>query len=287
MNKDALLEEMLNELGNAQLTVYRESNETKLEESNTIWSSEYNYDEEFVKEQYQDYLDNYMPSEPKSFESWKEEWIEDMYEMAEYEDFEFNPDDYTDEELKEQYEDYKENYVDPGPVDRDKWEIDFLEFDSEAQWQVKDENFTEQIYPMIENQLNHNKLILLGSVGRWNGTFDGGIILGNEESDLRKVMGDYDEVTVAEEDTKQLSMEFSHHDGSHFMYLFTLPEDTLELAKALDYESNVKDIYDEEFLAKADIDQLIKEAFEDDLDNLDVSKLAEHKDLLKPIVNTI
>lgn len=287
MNKDALLEEMLTELGNAQLAAYRESNETKLEESNTIWSSEYNYDEEFVKEQYQDYLDNYMPSEPKSFESWKEEWIEDMYEMAEYEDFEFNPDDYTDEELKEQYEDYKENYVDPGPVDRDKWEIDFLEFDSEAQWQVKDENFTEQIYPMIENQLNHNKLILLGSVGRWNGTFDGGIILGNEESDLRKVMGDYDEVTVAEEDTKQLSMEFSHHDGSHFMYLFTLPEDTLELAKALDYESNVKDIYDEEFLANADIDQLIKEAFEDDLDNLDVSKLAEHKDLLKPIVNTI
>lgn len=286
MNKEALLEEMLNELGNGVRAAYNQEF-SKLEESNTIWSSEYNYDEEFVKEQYQDYLDNYTPSEPKSFERWKEEWIEDMYEMSEYEDFEFNPDDYTDEELKEQYEEYKENYVDPGPVDRDKWEIDFLEFDSQAQWQVKDENFTEQIYPMIENQLKHNKLILLGSVGRWNGTFDGGIILGNEESDLRKVMGDYDEVTVAEEDTKQVSMEFSHHDGSHFMYLFTLPEDTLELAKALDYESNVKDIYDEEFLADADMDQLIKEAFEDDLDNLDVSELAEHKDLLKPIVNTI
>lgn len=287
MDKEALIEQMLNELGEAKLSAYKSEGDKKLEESNVVWSSEYTYDEEFYKEQYQEYIDNYIPAEPKSYEAWLEMWQEDMEEMAAYEDFEFNIADYSEEELKEMYDDYVANYQDPGPVDYDKWQFSFAEEDSYNQSEVLSENFSEQIYPMIERQLNHKALILIGSVGRWNGTSDGAKVLNDEEQQLRNIMSDYDEIIVTEEDDKQLEMEFVHHDASHHMKLYTLPEDVLELAKAVDYEQEVKDRYDEEFIEKQGLDYLIKEEFLTDIYDLDAAELIPHTNLLKPIINTL
>lgn len=287
MDKEALIEQMLNELGEAKLSAYKSEGTAKLQESNVIWSSEYTYDEEFYKEQYQEYLDEYMPSEPKSYEAWLEMWQEDMEEMASYEDFEFNIEDYSEEELKEMYDDYVANYQDPGPVDFDKWQFGFAEQDSYNQAEVLSENFSESIYPMIENQLNHKTLILVGSVGRWTGTKDGARVLDDEEQSLRNLMSDYDEIIITEEDNKQLEIEFVHHDASHHMKLYTLPEDVLELAKAIEYEQEVYDKYDEEFIEKQGLDYLVKEEFLTGIYDLDASELIPHTNLLKPIINTI
>lgn len=269
MNKEALLEEMLNELGNGVRAAYNQNFESKLEESSTIWTSEYNYDEEFINEQYQEYLDNYIPSEPKDFETWKNDYFEDMAEEMAYEGEDFDPSAYTEEELNEMYDDYKTNYVDPGPLDKEKWEFSFLEFDSQSQWEVMDENFTEQIFPMIEKQCHHNRLILMGTTGRWTGTSAGGDIIKAEEKDLRNLMADYDEINVNVEDDNQLSMDFIHHDGTDSMYLYTYPEILTELSKIMGYEDETE--------------------FESDVESgyIDAQDLEPHKGLLIKIVQDI
>lgn len=269
MNKETLLEEMNKEIENVKVTPYVKMNEEKIEESKTIWTSEYNYDEEFIKERYQDYLDNYIPSKPKEYNDWYKDWEEDMYETAYYEQIEFKPEDYTNEELQDAYNDYVENYQDPGPLDREKWEFNFLEQDAQDQWEVMSENFAEQIFPMIEKQCHHNKLILLGTTGRWTGTAAGGDIIDAEEDAIRNVMSDYDEITVEEQDDKQLSIDFNHHDGTDTMYLYTYPEVLTELSKLMGYEDESEFEYEVEH------------------NGIDAQDLEEHKEQLIKIVNTI
>lgn len=278
MNKEALLEEMLNELGNAQLAAYRESNETKLEESNVIWSSEYDYSEEYMDEKYQEYLDEFEPTpvEPMTYEEYLEDTADSWYEMVdEYETYEDAVEAVhaQEDDLKEQYNEYVEEFKKEGrmttPLERERWEFSFMEQDSADQWEVKSENFAEQIFPMIEKQCHHGKLILLGTTGRWTGIAAGGDIIDADEDAIRKVMGDYDEVTVEEQDDKQLSMDFIHHDGTDTMYLYTYPEVLTELSKIMGYEDETE--------------------FESDVESgdIDAQDLEEHKGLLIRIVNTV
>lgn len=218
--------------------------EAKIEESRTIWSSEYDYNEEYLDSQYQEYLDSYTPAKPLDFESWKQNFIEDSYESSYMDDQEFDPTSWSEEEYKEAYDDYVVNFEDPGPMDKDKWEFEFTESDSEDQWDVKSEDFSNHIFPIIEQQCNHDKLILMGSSETWQGTFAGGTIINADENDLRAIMGNYDEVTVTEEDNKQISISFIHHDGTNVMYLYTYPEDLNPLMQALKIEDESQFLYD-------------------------------------------
>lgn len=277
-----------------------ESKQLKKEDK-TIWSSEYNGDETTADEAYQEYLDEFEPTpiQPKPFEQWLEDTFDDWFEAESNAYLEEHPDkdpgklndweideiDYQIREkvqkeiesnmddLKEQYEEYVQEIKDSGimtkPADKEKWQMSWYEQDAEAQWEVMDENFSSMIWPMIQNQCIDDILIMLGSVGRWNGTFDGGKIIHADEKNIRNIMGDYDEVTVTADDENHISMEFSHHDGTDGMSLYTIPEDLTELAKAMGYE---------------DPDELDNDIRQD---YVDMEDLAKNVDKLVPIINKV
>ena len=272
-----------------------ESKELK-KENKVIWTSEYQGDETTADEAYQEYIDEFEPSPktPKDFEDWLQDtfdiWLDaeaDNYnkehpgeidKLSDYEidaidqelrdkvqkEIEANMDD-----LKDQYEEYCEEIQKEmtSPEDKERWQTGWYEQDAEAQWEVMDEDFSDNIWPMIENQCNEDILILLGSVGRWNGTFDGGKIIYADEKNLRNTMSDYDEISVEADDENKLSINYMHHDGTDTMYLYTIPQDLTELAKAMEYE---------------DPDELDTDIRQD---YVDIEELAKHVDLLVPIIN--
>lgn len=272
----------------------KESND-KLEEDTTIWSSEYDQDDEVVDQAYQDYLNNFeaSPKTPSSFEDWLQDtfdlWLDaeaDNYnkehpgEIDKLSDQEIDAIDQelrdkvqkeieaNMDDLKDQYEEYCEEIQKEmtSPLDKEKWEIGFYEQDAQDQWEVKDQDFSDNIWPMIEAQCNEDILILLGSVGRWNGTFNGGKIIYADEKNLRNTMSDYDEVSVIADSDNVLYIDYIHHDGSDTMYLYTIPQDLTELAKAMGYDD------------PNELDTDIRQ------DYVDMEELSKHVDKLTPII---
>lgn len=272
-----------------------ESKELK-KENKVIWTSEYQGDEETAEQAYQEYTDEFEPSTktPVSFEEWledtKDTWFdaeanrykeEHPGEIDKLSDFEIDEIDAqlrdnvekeieaNIDDLKEQYEEYCEEIKQEmtSPEDKERWLTGWYEQDAQAQWEVVDEDFSDNIWPMIETQCNEDILILLGSLGRWNGTFDGGKIIYADEQNLRNTMSDYDEISVEADDENKLSINYMHHDGTDTMYLYTIPQDLTELAKAMNYE---------------DPDELDTDIRQD---YVDMEELAKHVDLLVPIIN--
>lgn len=272
-----------------------ESKELK-KENTIVWTSEYQGDEETADEAYQEYLDEFEPSPktPASFEDWLQDtfdiWLDaeaDNYneehpgEIAKLSDYEIDAIDQelrdkvqkeieaNMDDLKEQYEEYCEEIQKEmtSPADKEKWLTGWYEQDAQDQWEVVDEDFSDNIWPMIENQCNEDILILLGSVGRWNGTFGGGKIIYADEKNLRNTMSDYDDISVEADDENKLSINYMHHDGTDTMYLYTIPQDLTELAKAMNYD---------------DPDELDTDIRQD---YVDMEELAKHADLLIPIIN--
>lgn len=272
-----------------------ESKELK-KENTIVWTSEYQGDEETADEAYQEYLDEFEPSPktPVSFEDWLQDtfdiWLDaeaDNYneehpgEIAKLSDYEIDAIDQelrdkvqkeieaNMDDLKEQYEEYCEEIQKEmtSPADKEKWLTGWYEQDAQDQWEVVDEDFSDNIWPMIENQCNEDILILLGSVGRWNGTFGGGKIIYADEKNLRNTMSDYDDISVEADDENKLSINYMHHDGTDTMYLYTIPQDLTELAKAMNYD---------------DPDELDTDIRQD---YVDMEELAKHADLLIPIIN--
>lgn len=273
-----------------------DENKELKKEDKIIWTSEYQGDEETAGEAYQEYLDEFEPTpiQPKSFEDWLEgtfeSWLEsesDAYieehpEVKTMKDWEIDDIDYklrekvqkeidaNMDDLKDQYEEYVQEINESGimtkPSDKEKWQIGWYEQDAEAQWEAMSEDFSSNVWPMIQNQCKDDILILLGSVGRWNGTFDGGKIIHADEKNIRNIMGDYDEVTVSSDDEGHISMGFNHHDGTDGMYLYTIPEDLTELAKAMNYD---------------DPDELDTDIRQD---YVDMEELSKHVDKLTPII---
>ena len=274
----------------------KKDSDKKLTENTVVWTSEYEGDEETAEEAYQEYLDEFEPSAktPKSFEMWledtKEVWFEAEAERYKEENPDKDPDKLTDfeldeinaelydrvekeieanmDDLKEQYEEYCEEIKQEmtSPLDKERWLTGWYEQDAQAQWEVKDEDFSNSVWPMIESQCKEDILILLGSVGRWDGTSGGGKIIYADEKNLRDTMADYDEIRVEADDNNQISINYIHHDGTDSMYLYTMPEDLTELAKAMGYD---------------DPDELDTDIRQD---YVDMSELAKHVDKLTPIV---
>ena len=274
----------------------KKDSDKKLTENTIVWTSEYEGDEETAEEAYQEYLDEFEPSAktPKSFEMWledtKEVWFEAEAERYKEENPDKDPDKLTDfeldeinaelydrvekeieanmDDLKEQYEEYCEEIQKEmtSPLDKERWLTGWYEQDAQAQWEVKDEDFSNSVWPMIESQCKEDILILLGSVGRWDGTSGGGKIIYADEKNLRDTMADYDEIRVEADDNNQISINYIHHDGTDTMYLYTIPEDLTELAKAMGYD---------------DPDELDTDIRQD---YVDMAELAKHVDKLTPVV---
>lgn len=84
---------------------------------------------------------------------------------------------------------------------------------------------------------------MAGTVGRWNGNSKGGTVI---DVDNLLGFGDVDEVSI-EEENGQLIWKGSHHDGTHYMGLYTIPEDEMsrkKIVKDFGIMEWLEDIYD-------------------------------------------
>lgn len=178
---------------------------------------------------------------------------------------------FDEEAAKEAYQEYLDDLENNEEAwEYEDWLESYFESDSNDQWEVMNEYFSNEIYPMIEAQCNHDVLILLGSLGRWNGTFNACKILYNiSEQDIRDLWNDYDEVSI-DEDNNILCMKLSHHDGTDRLYLYTLPEDLTELGTKMGYIEDDEDINTD----------VIYESLDEDV-------IANNVNLLIPITNKL
>ena len=113
----------------------------------------------------------------------------------------------------------------------------------EQDYEIVREDFEENILPSIKNQCRNDVLIMAGTVGRWNGNSKGGTVI---DVDNLLGFGDVDEVSI-EEENGQLIWKGSHHDGTHYMGLYTIPEDEMsrkKIVKDFGIMEWLEDIYD-------------------------------------------
>lgn len=113
----------------------------------------------------------------------------------------------------------------------------------EQDYEIVREDFEENILPSIKNQCRNDVLIMAGTVGRWNGNSKGGTVI---DVDNLLGFGDVDEVSI-EEENGQLIWKGSHHDGTHYMGLYTIPEDEMsrkKIVKDFGIIEWLEDIYD-------------------------------------------
>lgn len=113
----------------------------------------------------------------------------------------------------------------------------------EQDYEIVREDFEENILPSIKNQCRNDVLIMASTVGRWNGNSKGGTVI---DVDNLLGFGDVDEVSI-EEENGQLIWKGSHHDGTHYMGLYTIPEDEMsrkKIVKDFGIMEWLEDIYD-------------------------------------------
>ena len=190
----------------------------------------------------------------------------------------------SDEELQDEYNEYASNEEDP--EDYETWLQAYQP--NEGAYEALSEDFTNIVFPMIENQCNEDILLLDASLGRWNGRYKGGKILNADEDQLRSVLSDYDEVSLLDTDTG-VQIEGIHHDGTDYYQLYTIPQDLTELATAMNYEDIIRENNDEETINKYGIETMMADELLSDITNnyVDDEELFKHTDLLVPIKNTL
>ena len=288
--------------------IERESKEVKTEyykmpdNEHIIWDSEVDYyDEEYMKDikenQYQDYLDDFEPSVPMSFEEWlnSEECYDNHYHW--FEDSGVAEGDWDalvdlyEVEFKEDYEDYIEDYKDE-PLDFDTWYSNYISDSSYEDWELLEEDLLDNIFPHIDEQINDSVLVLSGYYGSnypdFKSSGAGGKLFTDGTDGFRDYMGGFDRVCITTQDGI-LGAICNDHDGTVSGQFYTLPDDKTELIKALGYEDIIKERYDEEDLDRYDEMDLMETEFNNDLmyEGIDARDLTEHLDLLKPIKDTI
>ena len=98
----------------------------------------------------------------------------------------------------------------------------------EADFELIKDDFYEFVLPNIKSQCRNDILIMAGTVGRWNGHSAGGKVM--DVDDLFG-FGDIDEVEIKADDKNQLVWYGHHHDGTHAMGLYTIPDDEISRKK--------------------------------------------------------
>lgn len=146
------------------------------------------------------------------------------------------------------------------------------------------EDWENSIKPMIENQLDvSDTLVCMGTANTWNRSGSAYKIC-NGVSDLQDIMANYDYIALKEDETG-LCMEFAHHDGTHYMNLYTL---------ASTFETIFETLYDKQsslVTEYEDFDEYLSEHYEEDileelLDNAQDNQEVIEK-VLKPLVNLL
>lgn len=224
--------------------------------------------DDFIKEEFQRFIDDYEMD------------FEDLFADD-------NPEEVLDYILSEFYDlcDNTGVFIEIGEAEETKSNDKLTEatviwdseptFDSEEDAEDYDydlwlEDFNLNVLPDIKNQCRNDILVMAGTVGRWNGNFGGGTVI-----DVDDLLGieDVDSVRLIS-DNGNIVWEGSHHDGTHSMGLYTVPND-LEARKKIVYDLGIidwlKDMYDydsEEYCV------------EDALDRLD--SIGDLKDMLTP-----
>lgn len=196
-------------------------------------------------------------------------------------------DDYDPEELKERYQEYLDGFEaeedeETGevsePKDFENWKYDYIADDSYDQWDMKKEDLEENIYPMIDKQINNDILIVSGNYNSNYPDFrpsgKGGKFL-NKAEDILDWLSDEDRIDFTNTDGI-LGVNAYDHDGSIGGLLYTLPDDDkllLEIAKATDY-----------YEVDATDDEILDE-FKYDLTNgnIDMSNFRGYEDRFIPI----
>lgn len=145
------------------------------------------------------------------------------------------------------------------------------------------DDFKTSFLPAIANQCRDDVLILAGTVGRWNGDFNGGKVI--DVDDLLSV-GNVDRIDIVE-DNNQLFWKGYHHDGHHTMGLFTIPNDEIsrkKIVKDLGIVDWLKEMYDYDTEEEAIEDGLSRLDSPEDLnDILSPEDYAKANEYFKPI----
>lgn len=286
------------------------------DDEHIIWDSEVDYyDEDYMEDikqnQYQDYLDDFEPSEPLSYEDWldSEECYDEHYYMFEQSgltDWEDVINEYEDN-FKEDYDDYVAYYKDE-PLPFDKWYSNYIQDASYDDWEYLEDDLKSNIFPEIDKQVNDDVLILSGYYGSnypdFKSSGAGGKLFEKGTKDFRDYMGNFDRVCITTQNGI-LGAVLGDHDGTVSGQFFTLPDDKSELFKALDLENKVKEDYADQEIdwenetvgeydsignyRNYDLEDLIEKEFYELLEygGLEARDFTAHIELLKPIKDTI
>jgi hypothetical protein len=97
------------------------------------------------------------------------------------------------------------------------------------------EYFDDVICEIQSYESCHGKqtYVVLASIGRWNGTFDGGDIMEGMESIFRKCFEDYNHVYV---DGRRLKISAVHHDGTNSFEIRELTEKGIAYFRRNEYD---------------------------------------------------
>lgn len=89
----------------------------------------------------------------------------------------------------------------------------------------------------IERYLKSHNLIVVGSIGRWDGTFSGGNVI-ETFNDFSRLYADcyYIELADVNEYGRCIKMTCSHHDGTNTFYIKELTDKGYEYYKECEYD---------------------------------------------------
>lgn len=107
--------------------------------------------------------------------------------------------------------------------DEEVWEE--MDFNSEIDW--------EDTQRELRNFFEGKTIIVVGKVGRWNGTFDAGKVISYNE--LYKCWNNCDYVEIYDEDG-HMHISSSHHDGTNHFEVKVLTEKGVEVFDNWEYD---------------------------------------------------
>lgn len=113
------------------------------------------------------------------------------------------------------------NYIDPDEwkeTIEDWYDEDYDEISDDDKWQYlanEEDTAYEDLKAELEAVVGNHSIVCIGTVGRWDGTYEGGFLAENVQEVFNKVSGrdmGYFDVFIEE---GELNVSFTHHDGTN------------------------------------------------------------------------
>lgn len=113
------------------------------------------------------------------------------------------------------------------PTDSELW--NFLNVEDDIDWDVFEREY--------EKYFNTNNFVVKASLGRWNGRFNSGKILTSGWSDFVKIIGEYDNISIVD-NNGHLEVVGRHHDGTDYFEIRELTRKGDEYANGYHYDKS-------------------------------------------------